>query len=79
VDVRLAVVYPAILVPEPLRWIHSLNPLVGIDRVAALRADLAPESRRASRPAARSPSPSRWSSIGIVCFARMERSFADVV
>jgi lipopolysaccharide transport system permease protein len=72
------VVYPVILVPEPLRWIHSLNPLVGI--IVWLRFALI------SRPVP--PGVSTWGSltvslalvvVGIVCFARMERSFADVV
>jgi len=72
------VVYPAILVPESLRWIHSLNPMVGV--IVSLRFALL------SRPI---PSGISISGslivslalvvVGIVCFARMERSFADVV
>lgn len=72
------VVYPTSLLDKDLRWIHALNPMVGV--IDGLRFALFSH--------AESPGPSILVSlavsfalvaIGIACFARMERSFSDVV
>jgi lipopolysaccharide transport system permease protein len=72
------VVYPTSLLPERLRWLHALNPMVGV--IDGLRFALV----SGHEPAASSVSVSLVVSfalvaIGIASFARMERSFADVV
>ena len=72
------VVYPTSLVPGGLRWLHAANPLAGV--IDTLRLALF----------ARGPAPgaallvsltvsAALVAIGLACFARMERSFADVV
>jgi lipopolysaccharide transport system permease protein len=72
------VVYPTSLVPGGLRWLHAANPLAGV--IDTLRFALF----------ARGPAPgaalfvsltisAALVAIGLACFARMERSFADVV
>jgi lipopolysaccharide transport system permease protein len=72
------VVYPTSLLPENLRWIHALNPMVGV--IDGLRFALFSQGEF--------PGPSILVSltvslalvaIGIACFTRMERSFSDVV
>ncbi len=72
------VVYPTSLLPAELRWVQALNPMVGV--IDALRFALLSHGAP--------PGPSLLVSltvsfallaIGIACFARMERSFADVV
>jgi homopolymeric O-antigen transport system permease protein len=72
------VVYPASLLPGELRWAHALNPMVGV--IDGLRFALF--------GGALDPLPSLLGSlavsallvaVGTVGFARMERSFADVV
>ena len=72
------VVYPTSLLPDSLHWIHALNPIAGvIDGLRfALFADATPPG-----PAmlVSSTVSAALVAIGIACFARMERSFADVV
>lgn len=72
------VVYPTSLLPEDLRWIHALNPMVGV--IDGIRFALVAQGEP--------PGPSILVSltvslalvaIGIACFARMERTFSDVV
>jgi lipopolysaccharide transport system permease protein len=72
------VVYPTSLLPDRLRWVHALNPMVGV--IDGLRFALFAQGAP--------PGPSILASVtvsaalvavGIACFARMERSFADVV
>jgi lipopolysaccharide transport system permease protein len=72
------VVYPTSLLPERLRWLHALNPMVGvIDGLrSALVVGVAPEGPAIAVPLVVSLV---LVVIGIGCFARMERSFADVV
>lgn len=72
------VVYPTSLLPGDLRWVHALNPIVGV--IDGLRFALF----SSAAPAGSSLLASLFVSLalvagGIACFTRMERSFADVV
>jgi len=72
------VVYPASLFPEPLRWLHSVNPLVGV--IVWLRYALLDRARPLGFLTTISLTVSvALLAVGIACFARMERSFADNV
>jgi lipopolysaccharide transport system permease protein len=72
------VVYSARLLPERLRWLYALNPMVGV--IPLLRFALLSHPRPPGFSTAISLSVSLGLvAIGIACFARMERSFADVV
>jgi lipopolysaccharide transport system permease protein len=72
------VVYPTSLLPSGLRWLHALNPLVGI--IDTLRFALFTRGPAPGAALFVSLSVSAaLVAIGLACFARMERSFADVV
>jgi len=72
------VVYSARLLPERLRWVYALNPMVGV--IPWLRFALLSHAKPPGFSTAISLSVSLGLvAIGIACFARMERSFADVV
>ena len=72
------VIYPSSLLSGELRWVHALNPMVGvIDGLRfALFADVAAPGAAILVSLAVSLA---LLAIGIACFARVERSFADVV
>ena len=72
------VVYPTSLVADELRWVHALNPLVGV--IDALRFALLADGAAPGAPVLVSLAVSlALLATGIACFARVERSFADVV
>jgi len=72
------VVYPTSLLPERLRWIHALNPIVGV--IDGIRFALFSQGEPPGRAILVSLTVSiALVAIGIACFARMERSFSDVV
>ena len=72
------VVYPTSLIPELLRWVHALNPMVGV--IDGLRFALFPGAADPGAPMLVSLIVSfALAAIGIACFTRMERSFSDVV
>jgi lipopolysaccharide transport system permease protein len=72
------VVYPSSLVPEHLRWIFALNPMVGV--IDGIRLALFAGPEPALRAVAGSLAVSALLvSLGIAGFTRMERSFSDVV
>jgi lipopolysaccharide transport system permease protein len=72
------VVYPTSLVPGDLRWVHALNPMVGV--IDGLRFALFADGAAPGAAILVSLAVSlALLAIGIACFARVERSFADVV
>jgi lipopolysaccharide transport system permease protein len=72
------VVYPTSLIPAHLRWAHALNPMVGV--IDGLRFALFASGTPPGAPFFVSLTASvALAAIGIACFARMERSFSDVV
>jgi len=72
------VVYPSTIIPEHLRWIHALNPMVGV--IPWLRYALLWNQHPPAVSTAFSLAVSlALFALGIACFARMQRSFADVV
>ena len=72
------VVYPTSLLSGELRWIHALNPMVGV--IDGLRFALFADGAAPGAAILVSLAVSlALLAIGIACFARVERSFADVV
>jgi lipopolysaccharide transport system permease protein len=72
------VVYPSSLVSGELRWAHALNPMVGV--IDGLRYALFADGAAPGAPMLVSLAVSlALLATGIVSFARVERSFADVV
>jgi lipopolysaccharide transport system permease protein len=72
------VVYPSSLVREDLRWVHALNPMVGV--IDGLRTALFSHAGPPGSLVLVSLIVSlALAAIGIACFTRMERSFSDVV
>ena len=72
------VVYPTSLLPGDLRWVHALNPIVGV--IDGLRFALLSRGELPGSSILVSLSVSVvLVAVGIACFARMERSFSDVV
>ena len=72
------IVYPTSLLPEPLRGFHALNPIVGV--IDGLRYALLPHAEAPASALLVSLTISfALLAIGLACFARMERSFSDVV
>jgi lipopolysaccharide transport system permease protein len=72
------VVYPTSLVPGGLRWLHAANPLAGVIdtlRYALFARGPAPDAALLISLAVSGA----LVAIGVVGFARLERSFADVV
>jgi lipopolysaccharide transport system permease protein len=72
------VVYPTTVIPEQLRWVHALNPMVGV--IASLRFALLWNHHPGPLSTAVSLTVTLLLfAIGMASFARMQRSFADVV
>ena len=72
------VVYPTSLLPGNLRWVHALNPIVGV--IDGIRFALFAQGEPPGPAILVSLTVSiALVAIGIACFARMERSFSDVV
>ncbi|TMA33753.1 MAG: ABC transporter permease [Deltaproteobacteria bacterium] len=72
------VIYPSTIIPEHLRWVHALNPMVGV--IAWLRFAVLWNHHPPVLSTAISLTVSiALFALGMVCFARMQRSFADVV
>jgi lipopolysaccharide transport system permease protein len=72
------VIYPVSIVPENLRWIYSLNPMVGI--IEGFRwAVLGTEAANFQAIAIGAMLTAALLCSGLVFFRHMERTFADTI